>query len=72
MSAAASGLYVALFVAFEGPLERQQVLHALHGHLGSGVSAQQDVALKVGMIGRCGGCGGVVGVWRSRVGGVGS
>jgi hypothetical protein len=40
-------LYVSLFVVFDASLERQQVLHALHGHLGSGVSGQQDVALKV-------------------------
>jgi hypothetical protein len=47
VTAAAAALYVSLFVVFESSLERQQVLHALHGHLGSGVSGQQDVALKV-------------------------
>jgi hypothetical protein len=47
VTAAAAGLYVSLFVVFEAPLERQQVLHALHGHLGSGVAGQQDVALQV-------------------------
>jgi hypothetical protein len=47
VAAAASTLYVALFVVFDSSLERQQVLHALHGHLGSGVSGKQDVALKV-------------------------
>lgn len=48
VSAAAAALYVSLFVVFEASLERQQVLHALHGHLGSGVAGQQDVALQVG------------------------
>lgn len=48
VAAAASALYVQLFVVFEAALERQQVLHALHEHLGSGVSGQQDVALQVG------------------------
>ena len=48
LTAAASALYVALFVMFEVSLERQQVLHALHEHLGSGAAGQQDVALQVG------------------------
>lgn len=47
VAGASSALYVALFAGFDAPLERQQVLHALHGHLGSGVSGQQDVALQV-------------------------
>lgn len=47
VTAAASALYVTLFVVFDAALERQQVLHALHGHLGSGVSGQQNAALQV-------------------------
>lgn len=45
--AAAVALYVQLFVSFEAPLERQEVLHSLHARLGSGVASQQDNALQV-------------------------
>lgn len=42
-------LYVDLFVGVDATLERQQVLQALHGHLGSGMAGEQDVALQVSM-----------------------
>jgi hypothetical protein len=48
LTAAAAQLYVDLFVGSAGTLERQQVLQALHGHLGSGVAGEQDAALQVG------------------------
>ncbi len=51
LSAAAAQLYCDLFVVFESSLERQQVLQALHSHLGSGVAAEQDVALQVSTAG---------------------
>jgi len=47
LSNAAARLYVDLFVVFESALEHQQVLQALHSHLGSGVMTEQDVALQV-------------------------
>lgn len=50
VAAAAEALYEQLFVAFDAAWERQQVLHALHGHLGSGQPCQQDVALQVGCV----------------------
>ncbi|WIA09029.1 hypothetical protein OEZ85_008443 [Tetradesmus obliquus] len=46
LTAAAAHLYVHLFVGSGGSLERQQVLQALHGHLGSGVAGEQDAALQ--------------------------
>jgi hypothetical protein len=49
LTAAAAQLYVDLFVGAAGTLERQQVLQALHGHLGSGVAGEQDAALQVGL-----------------------
>jgi hypothetical protein len=49
LTAAAAQLYVDLFVGSAGTLERQQVLQALHGHLGSGVAGEQDAALQVGL-----------------------
>lgn len=49
LTAAAAHLYVHLFVGSGGSLERQQVLQALHGHLGSGVAGEQDAALQVGL-----------------------
>ena len=45
--AAASCLYVEMFVGGDGALERQQVLQALHGHLGSCMAGEQDAALQV-------------------------
>jgi hypothetical protein len=48
LTGAAAQLYVDLFVGSGGSLERQQVLQALHGHLGSGVAGEQDAALQVG------------------------
>lgn len=48
LAAAAWQLYADLFVVFESNLERQQVLQALHGHLGSGMGGEQDAALQVG------------------------
>jgi len=50
VAAVSAALYVQLFVVFDTALERQQVLHALHGHLGCGMHAQQDVALQVRMV----------------------
>ncbi|KAF6266710.1 Fanconi anaemia protein FancD2 nuclease-domain-containing protein [Scenedesmus sp. NREL 46B-D3] len=46
LTAAAAQLYLDLFVGSAGTLERQQVLQALHGHLGSGVAGEQDAALQ--------------------------
>eukprot|EP00775_Hariotina_reticulata_P013726 gene13726-13848_t len=46
LATAAAQLYVDLFVVFESSLEHQQVLQALHGHLGSGVMGEQDAALQ--------------------------
>jgi hypothetical protein len=40
-------LYVLLFVEFDGSGMRQQLLQELHGHLGSGLTAKEDVALQV-------------------------
>jgi DNA-binding transcriptional regulator YbjK len=44
---AAAHLYVLLFVEFDSSVSRQEVLQALHGHLGSGVKGEEDVALQV-------------------------
>lgn len=47
LAAAAVHLCVLLFVEFEGSGLRQQLLQELHGHLGSGLTAKEDVALQV-------------------------
>ena len=43
--AAAARLYRALFVGAGGGAQRQEVLQALHGHLGSGQAREEDCAL---------------------------
>eukprot|EP00878_Enallax_costatus_P024090 GHUV01025681.1.p1 GENE.GHUV01025681.1~~GHUV01025681.1.p1 ORF type:complete len:600 (+),score=218.23 GHUV01025681.1:550-2349(+) len=46
LTTASVHLYVDLFVGVDSSQERQQVLQTLHGHLGSGVAGEQDVALQ--------------------------
>jgi len=48
--AAAALLYRCLFVGVDSTPHRQEVLQALHGHLGSGQAQEEDVALEVRMI----------------------
>ncbi len=50
---AAAQLYSLLFVCFDENVQRQEVLHALHGHLGSGSRQEVAGALQVGQTLRC-------------------
>lgn len=45
LAAASSHLYARLFATFEGPLQRQELLAALHVHMGSGVEREVSIAL---------------------------
>lgn len=50
VTSVAAGLYVALFVTFDeggSNAKRQEILQALHGHLGSGQKEEVTTALRV-------------------------